>query len=552
MVLPRAARAERTSADPRSSTLEPHEYFVLSCVDGKLTVEQIVASTGLGAQAERALERLVNEGLLRVVANATIGSGPAAAASSSSLRMQAEQRRQAMLRNRLASMTPSAGTHPQDVVRAAAQARVSESPAAPRGDSDAKRPASAPTVAEKPSAAPAKPTYEAVIDLVPADDARLVKHHAVPLELQRRALWLSDRGADLDPFTMLELHPTADPAQIRRAFHLVSRKFHPDTYYKQDLGSFGPILERLFQRARTSYEALKDDRLREEWRNSLWTEPTPEPAAPIALGADDDSVAIRVDTAAVESGPHAASNGASATALALDPDEVARQSEQAQRARDERAARDRARAQAQQDRLGDRGRQVEQQARQVKAREHIEQAEIEIEAGRWAAAAAALRLALAATPEDEALARRAEEARITAREKRKEELYRILRGGLGSADPATNDPWKRTAMWRELADLDPNPETLSRAADMARERDPVESRAWILRALGMLGVSADDSKPQKERERGQVHLRAARVFFSIGQPHTAEQELKLAEVSLGADHDDVKSTRSLLRSTTSG
>ena len=82
----------------------------------------------------------------------------------------------------------------------------------------------------------------------------------LPLVEQRRLLALWERRDRMDPFEVLGLAPTDDPAAIRRAYLETCRRLHPDRHYGKRLGAFEAVLADLFDRARAAHDALVSPR----------------------------------------------------------------------------------------------------------------------------------------------------------------------------------------------------------------------------------------------------------------------------------------------------
>ena len=117
------------------------------------------------------------------------------------------------------------------------------------------------------SAAPASAPVRAGID--PDVD--------LPLELQHRIL---DFEAQLDrPYhQLLGVPRDADDRTIKRAYFKLSKDFHPDRYFRREIGSFTERLDRIFKRVALAYELLMDPTTRAELERSLGAEPIgPEP-----------------------------------------------------------------------------------------------------------------------------------------------------------------------------------------------------------------------------------------------------------------------------------
>jgi curved DNA-binding protein CbpA len=61
----------------------------------------------------------------------------------------------------------------------------------------------------------------------------------------------------------------ADERAIKKAYFALSKRFHPDRYFRRNLGPFGPVLERCFRRLLEAYELLSDPITRQEVERDL-------------------------------------------------------------------------------------------------------------------------------------------------------------------------------------------------------------------------------------------------------------------------------------------
>lgn len=205
-----------TSAD---WPLSPVEFFVLSRIDGKTTVADLLHTSGLpSCEAESALQKLVELGLVLVHAPPAESGGRS---PPSALRHRALQRQLAAAR------------------------------AAAASESQPRQPPAPEPVVEPP------PDEPIPIVLVGPNDARIEQGIALSREQQRKVLALFDRLLELSPYELLGIRPTDDIKAIRRAYHSTSRELHPDAYFGQELGRFRPILDALFRRATQAQEALQ-------------------------------------------------------------------------------------------------------------------------------------------------------------------------------------------------------------------------------------------------------------------------------------------------------
>ncbi|HET6582043.1 MAG TPA: J domain-containing protein, partial [Nannocystaceae bacterium] len=203
--------------------LSPVEFFVLSRIEGKMTVADVLHTSGLAANdAEAALRKLVELGI--VLLGAPVESGRPVAPSAS---------RQRALQSQLQ----------------AARAAASQ-PTPPRRVSEPE------PVVEPP------PEDPMPVPMVGPNDPRLEQAIALTRMQQRRVLALFDRLLELSPFELLGMRPTHDIKAIRRAYHSTSRELHPDAYFGQELGNFRPMLDALFRRVTQAQEALQHEEVR--------------------------------------------------------------------------------------------------------------------------------------------------------------------------------------------------------------------------------------------------------------------------------------------------
>lgn len=84
----------------------------------------------------------------------------------------------------------------------------------------------------------------------------------LPAPLQRELLELESRAERVTHYELLGIAPDADGAALRRAYLEKSKRFHPDAWYRKDLGRFGPMLSRWFQRLSAAYQILADEESR--------------------------------------------------------------------------------------------------------------------------------------------------------------------------------------------------------------------------------------------------------------------------------------------------
>ena len=107
----------------------------------------------------------------------------------------------------------------------------------------------------------------------------------LPEDLQRRILDF-DNGLDRPYHLILGVSLDADARQIKRAYFALSKDFHPDRYFRREIGGFGERLERIFKKVVEAYELLSDPSTREELRRSMSAPPPADQATETAAPSE--------------------------------------------------------------------------------------------------------------------------------------------------------------------------------------------------------------------------------------------------------------------------
>jgi len=87
----------------------------------------------------------------------------------------------------------------------------------------------------------------------------------LPADMQRELDELETKGHRLTHYQLLSVTPDADGATVRRAYLEASKRFHPDAWYRKDLGHYGPLLSKWFQRLTGAYQLLSDEESRAQY-----------------------------------------------------------------------------------------------------------------------------------------------------------------------------------------------------------------------------------------------------------------------------------------------
>ena len=97
-------------------------------------------------------------------------------------------------------------------------------------------------------------------------------------ELQREILEFESSLASRSYFEILGVDRDADGRTIKKAYFALSKKFHPDRYFRRDTGRFSARLDGIFKSVMEAYELLSDPTTRAEIEKGIaWAPPPPEP-----------------------------------------------------------------------------------------------------------------------------------------------------------------------------------------------------------------------------------------------------------------------------------
>lgn len=226
------------SFDALASGIGPEEYFVLSRIDGALSLREVLLMTGL--PIERAIDtvkKLRGLGAILLPGETAISAPRPAAARPAT----APTGPLSPPGPRATGPLPTAGGP-----RATGRIRTGEPPA---------EPTAAPADADLRLAEPT------------ADELRaLAEASELGEPDRRRVLAMLRRIGTGDAYALLGLPHGADKRQVKRAYFLLSKDFHPDRYYGKRVGAYGARLERIFEALSRAYAELTEVRPKEAAR----------------------------------------------------------------------------------------------------------------------------------------------------------------------------------------------------------------------------------------------------------------------------------------------
>jgi hypothetical protein len=240
------------SFDPMKAGIGPEEYFVLSRIDGALSLREVLLMTGL--PMERAIETVLK---LRGLGAILLPGETAITAPRTTAPTRAGTAPPATARAATAQPLPRAG---------AARAPTGPQPTQPAvGRTHTTARLRTPDLAAEPSPVPA---IDFTLVAPTAEEQRALAESCEVSDEDRRRILAMTRhlGVAADAYILLGLTVGADRRQVKRAYFMLSKDFHPDRYFGKRLGSFGPRLDRIFETLSRAYSEVTEPRPREATR----------------------------------------------------------------------------------------------------------------------------------------------------------------------------------------------------------------------------------------------------------------------------------------------
>ncbi len=258
--------------DVRRLPLNAFEGYLLSLVDGRLTLDELAEIAGTTfAQISRHAAHLVDVGAVVVAGDARPSrrsSGQAAAVKRSTRAPSAARATMAPQSRR--SRRPSApADRPAPSLRGAALRSTTAHPSSARGKSvRAMSTRSSTSRPPSPRSVRAAPQESGA----PIDDT-----------VRSRIVELDRRLAALDHYALLGVGRDAEKTSVKRAYFALAAEFHPDRYFGKKLGEAKAPLERIFVRLTDAHDTLCNRARRAAYDTSLPPAPVvsqPQPQAP--------------------------------------------------------------------------------------------------------------------------------------------------------------------------------------------------------------------------------------------------------------------------------
>jgi tetratricopeptide (TPR) repeat protein len=236
--------ARNFEADVTGVQLDNREVFVLTRVDGQMTVDDLCSVSGFSnAETVQALLTLLRHNLL-VIQRAEgdrnlVRNGPKPEEQPADLGGRkvepARPARAAVEPRERVEYPPFTGVDPADAAWLQDKGAYGFVPGRPYADPGAGR-----------------------YGPFTFDRRELLKKSALSVALRKEVVFLSASLGKLDHFEFFGIAPTSDRKVLKKAYFLFSKRFHPDSYFRKDPGLFKERIEQIYRYGTQVYEKLQE------------------------------------------------------------------------------------------------------------------------------------------------------------------------------------------------------------------------------------------------------------------------------------------------------
>ncbi|MCA9557494.1 MAG: tetratricopeptide repeat protein [Myxococcales bacterium] len=222
-------------ADVTAVDLDNREAFVLTRIDGVVNIAELCAMSGFEqADTLQALERLLETGLIAIEP----ADGARRLIAQSRPRLGTRRTPKPRLANddHRPDLPPFHGVEPQIAAWLESRGPIGHVPG-------------------RPYAEPGRGRY----GTFSFDRHELLARCDLSIDQKREIVFLSSTLGELDHFEFFGIDPTDDRKALKKAYFLFSRKFHPDTFFRKEVGPFRARLEKIFKHGTDVHDALATD-----------------------------------------------------------------------------------------------------------------------------------------------------------------------------------------------------------------------------------------------------------------------------------------------------
>lgn len=109
-----------------------------------------------------------------------------------------------------------------------------------------------------------------------SDTAQIDSTIEISAETQREIQVIFCKIQDISYYALFGLAPDCNEKEIKQAYFKLSRKYHPDSYFRKNLGEYRSKIETIFKKCSVAYETLSSPTKRAIYDLTLPYEPTEE------------------------------------------------------------------------------------------------------------------------------------------------------------------------------------------------------------------------------------------------------------------------------------
>ena len=222
--------------DPKSLDVEPtpEEFFILSRVDGTMTVGQIGKTSGLGSKKTlKCIENLWQYGLIQLPGQPPPASGVDSTGSAGDSTASSQD-------------TDTSSTSTSSSTRDRSKTKDSSKKSRPIRD-----------------------RFPTSWDEFDFDEELLDQQVELEDDFKQEVLFVYDQLDYVNHYELLGVNPDAGRRQLRSSYFRMSKRFHPDRFYKKILGDYERRIEKIFQRVTKAYQTLSNRNKRQEYDDAL-------------------------------------------------------------------------------------------------------------------------------------------------------------------------------------------------------------------------------------------------------------------------------------------
>lgn len=278
-------------ADPTSAGLTPADFFLLSRIDGHSDVHTLSMVMGQSdADVTATLQRLVDAGMVRCGADSRSAASSTSAGTNAQARATSQQRsepaagastdrggaaQRTMSRNQLRSggfdRVPTGQRRTGGFEERGRTSSTSHRAVPPKGRASEAPPAPEPAT-ERPtvlSLALAPKNWTVPFAQFTFDPSEMSTGSALTDEQKQVVLYFHYHLRRVSYYDLMSLPKDADRREVKRAYFALSKAFHPDRWFRKDVGLFGERIEEVFKWLNRAYGVLGSPRKRKGYDRLL-------------------------------------------------------------------------------------------------------------------------------------------------------------------------------------------------------------------------------------------------------------------------------------------